>query len=171
MPALDLDVKLEGMWNSVLDNVILDGGDVGVHAVSGSRLELANVQTLSKQRGPSRAILIEGGNAHVLRHCRFEGSPPTNPSNVHITLTGGTSDIAIDAASAEGATELLHLDIDDASMVRVTNPNLGPIRVGRRASRVEILGGSVGGLPPSAILPARPAIHVEAGARHGASPG
>lgn len=159
-------VELAGGWNSLIDNVILHGGDVGLSSVDGSRLDISNLQTLQKYAGPSRAIYVSGGGTHVIRHCRFEGSTPGNPRNAHITLTGGTAGIEIDSVSAEGNGELWHLDIDNARIVNVTNPNLGPVRISSASSRVDIRGGTLCGLPATALLPARPAIRVEAGARH-----
>ncbi len=151
-------LEISGGWNCLLENVMLDGGDIGIRSVAGSRLELANITTYQKNGGPQRVLYLDGGGGHVIRNCRFEGN-----SSSLITVTGGAGAITFDQISSEGHHEVVSIDLDDAHDIDVRNVYLGANPFNEPSTALRVSGKCAnitvnhGGLKP---------ISIEAGAKH-----
>lgn len=151
-------VELAGGWNCLLENVMLDGGDIGIRSIAGSRLELVNINTFQKNGGPERVLYLDGGGGHVVRNCRFEGN-----SKSLITVTGGASQISFDAISSEGHHETVSLDLDDAHDIDLRNIYLGANAFNEPSIALRVSGKCANiTLQHGALKP----ISIEAGAKH-----
>lgn len=157
-------VRLYGAWNTVIEDVMMDGGNIGLYSSAGSRLQIIGFQTSSKGT-TNHAILIDGGDSHVIQRCRFEGCNGTL-----IKITGGAINVSLDSISTEGWREPVQIDLDDVKNARLSNLNMGGpdfagtfigVRVGAACNNVTIRGGFLGGTPAIKVEPGVKHLHVE----------